>query len=139
MKKPGDLHFAFDVGHSSIGWAVLRQPPNAKAPEPAQLLHPSQSHNAGFKVFNESHAGRWMIWARGAAVDGVHFLEESRGIHSDFLVSLLNEFLYCPRRAALKMVKGWLLRDQSARNEMYEHKRDSVGSRGETAAGRDAR
>lgn len=37
MKKPGDLHFAFDVGHSSIGWAVLRQPPDAKTPEPEIL------------------------------------------------------------------------------------------------------
>jgi CRISPR-associated endonuclease Csn1 len=24
--NPGDLHLAFDVGHSSIGWAVLRKP-----------------------------------------------------------------------------------------------------------------
>ncbi len=32
-----DLHLAFDVGHSSIGWAVLRQSPTATAPSPEIL------------------------------------------------------------------------------------------------------
>lgn len=37
MKKIGDLHLSFDVGHSSIGWAVLRQSPVAGKPEPEIL------------------------------------------------------------------------------------------------------
>ncbi|MBI1176020.1 hypothetical protein GC207_01120 [bacterium] len=37
MKNTGDLHLAFDVGHSSIGWAVLRQEPNVKPPNPEIL------------------------------------------------------------------------------------------------------
>jgi hypothetical protein len=37
MKKLGDLHLAFDVGHSSIGWAVLRQSPAATEPAPEIL------------------------------------------------------------------------------------------------------
>jgi hypothetical protein len=30
-------------------------------------------------------------------------------------LSLLNDFLYCPRRAALKIVEGWLLTTESVR------------------------
>ncbi len=37
MKTPQDLHLAFDVGHSSIGWAVLRHSPAVKIKEPEIL------------------------------------------------------------------------------------------------------
>ena len=37
MKTPGNLHLAFDVGHSSIGWAVLRHLPTGKSKEPEIL------------------------------------------------------------------------------------------------------
>lgn len=37
MKILGDLHLAFDVGHSSIGWAVLRQTRKATGPAPEIL------------------------------------------------------------------------------------------------------
>jgi hypothetical protein len=30
-------------------------------------------------------------------------------------LSLLNDFLYCPRRAALKVVEGWLLPEISVK------------------------
>jgi hypothetical protein len=31
------------------------------------------------------------------------------GGNESLLLSLLNDFLYCPRRAALKIVEGWRL------------------------------